>query len=329
MQSTTKQQILGYFIEEAKEHLDRIEQGLVNLQATMADSEQVNELFRAAHSVKGGAAMLGFDSIQKTAHHFEDCFKILKEQPVKIDQKLEDLFLKGFDTLKALIEALQGPFGLREEEAQQAVQAAEPTFTELENYLHLLINGTVDPVAIAKSVPLAPAANAAMANQVNNILRAMLQLFKQGDHSQSRQQLMALCKRLLPAGKTIEAWVTLLQMAQRAIANSQNSYATLTPIIIKELKQASELLLAGRASEILPSRNLQKLAVSPKLAVVPTPSLTPIPAAMPFPSRESASIKPPQVVIPREPRAAARTLLEIFNKAELIEIAEFLMKAIQ
>jgi chemotaxis protein histidine kinase CheA len=322
VQSTTKQQILGYFIEEAKEHLDRIEQGLVNLQATMADSEQVNELFRAAHSVKGGAAMLGFDSIQKTAHHFEECFKILKDQPVKIDQKLEDLFLKGFDTLKALIDALQGPFGLREEEAQQAVQASEPTFAELENYLHLLINGTTDPLASAKPAKSA-GNNAAMANQINNILRAMLQLFKQGDHTQSRQQLMALCKRLLPAGKTIEAWVTLLQMAQRAIANPQNSYPTLTPIIIKELKQASELLLAGRASEILPSRNLQKLAVSAKLAVVSTPTVVPVS------SREPVSSKPPQISIPREPRAAARTLLEVFNKAELIEIAEFLMKAIQ
>ena len=329
MQSTTKQQILGYFIEEAKEHLDRIEQGLVNLQATMADSEQVNELFRAAHSVKGGAAMLGFDSIQRTAHHFEDCFKILKEQPVKIDQKLEDLFLKGFDTLKALIEALQGPFGLREEEAQRTVQAAEPTFVELENYLHLLINNTVNASASAKLVPPTAATNTAIINQVNNILRAMLQLFKQSDTAASRQQLMALCKRLLPAGKTTDAWVTLLQMAQRAIANPQNSYATLTPIIIKELKQASELLLTGRAGEILPSRNLQKLTFSSKLAVVPTLPIAPIPTVMPLPSRQPVSIKSPQVSIPREPRAAARTLLEVFNKAELIEIAEFLMKAIQ
>jgi chemotaxis protein histidine kinase CheA len=334
VQATTKQQILGYFIEEAKEHLDRIEQGLVNLQATMADPEQVNELFRAAHSVKGGAAMLGFDSIQKTAHHFEDCFKILKEQPVKIDQKLEDLFLKGFDTLKELIEALQGPFGLREEDAQQAVQASEPTFSELENYLHALINGAADPLATAKPAP--HTASAAAANQVNTILRAMLQLFKQGDTAQSRQQLMVLCKRLLSAGKHLEAWVTLLQMAQRAIANPQNSYPTLTPIIIKELKQASELLLAGRANEILPSRSLQKLAISPKLAVVPSPASSPpssptpapTPSVTPLPVREPGG-KQSQVSIPREPRAAARTLLEVFNKSELIEIAEFLMKAIQ
>ncbi len=53
MQATKQQQILGYFLEEAKEHLDTIEQGLLNLKATIADAEQLNELFRAAHSVKG------------------------------------------------------------------------------------------------------------------------------------------------------------------------------------------------------------------------------------------------------------------------------------
>ncbi len=78
---------MGYFIEEAKEHLDTIEQGLLNLKATMADTERLNELFRAAHSVKGGAAMLGLNSIQKIGHHLEDCFKLLKEHPVEIDHQ--------------------------------------------------------------------------------------------------------------------------------------------------------------------------------------------------------------------------------------------------
>jgi chemotaxis protein histidine kinase CheA len=327
VQTTTKQQILGYFIEEAKEHLDHIEQGLVDLQSTMADPEQVNDLFRAAHSVKGGAAMLGFESIQKTAHHFEECFKILKEQSIHIDQKLEDLFLKGFDTLKALIEGLQGPFGLREEDAQQAVQAAEPTFMELENYLHSLINRQPTPSATASAAPVKPVSSTATMGQAatvqaNNILRSMLQLFRQEDTSKSRQQLTALSQQLAQLSSS-EVWTRLILMAQKAIANPQNSYLSLTPIIIKELKQASDLLVAGRGSEICPSRNLQKLATKASV-VVAAPSPPP-----PLPMRETISIKQPHVSIPREPRAAARSLLEVFTKAELIEIAEFLMKAIQ
>jgi chemotaxis protein histidine kinase CheA len=94
-----QQQILRFFIEEAKEHLDTIEQGLLHLEATIADNEAMNHLFRAAHSIKGGAAMLGFDSIHKTGHYLEDYFKLIKDHPLKVDRKLEDLFLKGFDAL--------------------------------------------------------------------------------------------------------------------------------------------------------------------------------------------------------------------------------------
>jgi chemotaxis protein histidine kinase CheA len=312
VQSVKQQQILGYFIEEAKEHLDTIEQGLVDLRSTMADSERVNELFRAAHSVKGGAAMLGFDSIQKTAHHFEDCFKILKEHPVPIDQKLEDLFLKGFDTLKELIEALQGPFGLSEEEALQAVQSAEPTFAQLQKYLGLLIGKTTGSSAAA-TPSMAQNASA----QVTAILKAMLQLFKQPDSVKSRQQLIALGNRMIQISPTEKTWVTVVQLSQRAIANQKVAYATLAPVVIKELKQSSDQLLLGQASAIAPSATLQKLLSAPA-----APAPAPQPAAKP-------AAKAEQISIPREPRAAARTLLEVFNKSELIEIAEFLMKAIQ
>ncbi|MBD0363894.1 MAG: Hpt domain-containing protein, partial [Coleofasciculus sp. C3-bin4] len=135
MQSEQQQRIMGYFIEEAKDHLNTIEQGLLSLQSTMADTEMVNEVFRAAHSVKGGAAMLGINSIQKTAHRLEDCFKVLKESQVRVDHQLESLFLRVFDTLEALVEQLQGPFGLTEETANDIMLDAEPVFEELNTHL--------------------------------------------------------------------------------------------------------------------------------------------------------------------------------------------------
>lgn len=321
MQSVKQQQILGYFIEEAKEHLDTIEQGLVNLQVTMSDSEQVNQLFRAAHSIKGGAAMLGFDSIQKTAHHFEDCFKHLQEHPVTIDQTLENLFLKGFDTLKELIEALQSPFGLREEEAHQAVIASEPIFTQLETYLQSLINHKATASPQPKSAA-APQSSTSAAAHINTILKAMLQLFKQGDSIRSRQQLVALCSRLIQLNGTAKPWVTALQIVQRAIANPKNAYPILAPIVIRNLKQASDLLLTRRVAEIEVSQNLLKLVMPAQPAIRPSQLVG-------QPSVRQVASKHDQVSIPREPRAAARALLETFNKNELIEIAQFLMKAIQ
>ncbi|OZH55010.1 hypothetical protein AFK68_07230, partial [Hydrocoleum sp. CS-953] len=105
MQTEQTQKIMSYFIEEAKDHLNTIEQGLLNLQVTIEDPELLSELFRAAHSVKGGAAMLGINSIRYIAHRLEDSFKILQETVVvKVDDKLESLFLRVFDTLQDLLE---------------------------------------------------------------------------------------------------------------------------------------------------------------------------------------------------------------------------------
>uniref|UniRef100_UPI000B299C5A Hpt domain-containing protein n=1 Tax=Anabaena sp. 4-3 TaxID=1811979 RepID=UPI000B299C5A len=145
-----QQRILGYFIEEARDHLNTIEQGLLNLQSTLNDPELINELFRAAHSIKGGAAMLGLTSIQHISHRLEDSFKVLKENPIRVDQKLESLLLGVSDTLKALLEQLSGPFGLSEEAANTLMSETEPVFQWLNEHLELLVQqgaGTGDTSA--------------------------------------------------------------------------------------------------------------------------------------------------------------------------------------
>ncbi|WP_448564901.1 Hpt domain-containing protein [Trichothermofontia sp.] len=307
--SDDKQKIIGYFLEEAKEHLETLEQGLLNLQATVEDAERVNEVFRAAHSIKGGAAMLGFTSIQKTAHRLEDCLKVLKETPVSIDEQVESLFLNGFDTLKDLVDKLQGPFGLREEEGEQAVQAIEPTFIQLQAHLNALVGGgasaSVTSPAPAPAPAPKPAANYAIA--VTALLREMLPLFKQAPTAQNRQQLVGLCDRLAQVAASTGTWQTLIQTAKVAIANPDNAYTTLAPLVVKDLKQGGDLLQAGRATEIAASPSLQKLAVQPTL--------------------EPA--KPQYITVPLEPRAAAQALIKAFNKQQLLRLVQILYKVIK
>ncbi len=337
MQATEQQQqILRFFIEEAKEHLDTIEKGLLNLQATLADAEETNCMFRAAHSVKGGAAMLGFDSIQKTGHYLEDYFKLLKENPIKVDRKIEDLFLRGFDEMKGLVEALQSPFGLRPEDGEQSLARSMPIFQELGDHLNALISG---------KAPSAGGMNAASVEQVGKILKMMLQLFKQGDNPKARQQLTILCTKLGQLDKKSQPWIVLLQTTQRAIANPKASFAMLAPVVIKELKLASDLLIAGRSAEIIPSTNLKKLLPG-GAASTPTPAAETRPAPTAARTAVAAAVAEPiaasmasnsavglatrrQITIPGDPKGAARSLLDQFSKAELIQIAEFLMKAIQ
>lgn len=307
MDSASHQKILGYFIEEAKEHLETLEKGLLDLRAVVGDSERVNEMFRAAHSVKGGAAMLGYGSIQKTAHRLEDSFKILKEQPVPVDQKLETLFLKALDTLSELLERLQGPFGLREEEAQKTLEDSEPTFIELQNYLNKLAG-----VPQAKAEARKPAIPANFVPQATGGLKQMLQLFKQAESPESRKKLLNLCSLLIKLGAGLEPWQTLIQTVQKAIANPKNPYAKLAPVIIKDVKQAIDLAQAGKVDAIAPSPTLQQfLAPAPEPATPATPAT---PAA------------PKELTIPAEPRAAVKALMQTFNKKQLIEIMQLLQR---
>lgn len=140
MQPEQRQRIMGYFLEEGKEHLGTIEQGLLNLQSVIKEPERLNDVFRAAHYLKSGGAMLGLGSIQQTAQRLQDAFKVLKEYRIQVDQKLESLLLQVFHTLEKLLEQLKQSFDLSEEATNQIMLLVEPIFEELKNHLAMLVN---------------------------------------------------------------------------------------------------------------------------------------------------------------------------------------------
>ena len=261
-----QQRILGYFIEESKDHLNTIEQGLLNLQSTLNDSEMINEVFRAAHSIKGGASMLGLNSIQQTSHRLEDCFKILKEHPIRVDQKLESLFLGVSDTLKALLEQLEAPVDLSEEAEAALMAEAEPVFKWLHEYLEVLVKFESAEVTTSTPVVVPVTINESerrqhIQTQVIQTLREMLQVFKQTATSETRQHLQECCYHLVRLGEELNwsHWCRLCSLAASAIANPDNTYLTLAKIVITEIKQALELVLAGRENEIVISQHLESL----------------------------------------------------------------------
>jgi len=281
MQPEQQQRIMGYFIEEAKDHLNTIEQGLLNLQSTIKEPELVNEIFRAAHSVKGGAAMLGISSIQKTAHRLEDYFKGLKDYPVKVDQKLESLLLRVFDTLQELLEQLQGPFGLTDDVGSSKMSEVEPIFEELNVHMEFLLDraGETNSVASVSELSVQSSTAGVLSDEalqffqhgVPGFLREMLQLFKRPDQASNREQLQHICRQLSEKGESINltAWKHLVDTACQAISNSDNAYRNLAPVVIRDLKQAQEMVLSGQAENIKVSETLQNL-----LPVVPEPEIT-------------------------------------------------------
>lgn len=299
MQTDQQKRILGYFIEEAQEHLMTIEESLMNLQRVIDDPEAMSEMFRAAHSVKGGAAMLGIYSIQRTAHKLEDYFKILKDNPIKVDDTLENLFLEGFDTLRELLDELQSPFGLSDEIADAALKKVDPVFDSLQAHLNQLV-GTGEAPTPPEPIQVAKPASAddssyqfVFQTDVPERLRGMLQIFKQGDTPATRQQLETACTSLGQLGETFDlpAWVSLLDMARQGVLNSGNALTTLAPVLIKDIKNARDLVLAGQASQIKPSEAMVALqpptpvAVEEEEVLMPEPSL-PVELASPLESSE-------------------------------------------
>jgi chemotaxis protein histidine kinase CheA len=277
MDQDKQKQITGYFIEEAKEHLQTIESGLLNLQSLMGNAESVNEIFRAAHSIKGGAAMLGFSSIQHVAHNFEDYFKVMRENTnFQVDQDLQTLFLQAFDKLQELVEHLQSPYGLTKDAVDTVMAGSDQIFANLKNHLQNLISGKeTEATAVVGDTKIDTRGMlSAFQSEVPLKLRNMLELFKQPDSPRSRQNLAAICTQLQQIGDrfNLATWSVLMESVSAAVSNPNNQFRTLAPILIKEIKQAQEQVLAQKVDQIKASSQLLQLipanftskAVAPK-----------------------------------------------------------------
>jgi chemotaxis protein histidine kinase CheA/ActR/RegA family two-component response regulator len=263
-----QQRILGYFIEEAKEHLETIEHGLLNLQAVVDDTELMSEVFRAAHSVKGGAAMLGIHSMQHISHRLEDYFKVLREHPIRVDAKIEALFLKIFDGLNVLTEELQNSLSLSEELSHQTLQSVEPVFGELQAHLAHLTGAVFEPEEALETADVAMASLMSLEQakivfelEVMAQLRIMLQLFQSNDPTSARQSLQEVCATLNQIGARagVATWQNLVLTVSDAIAESKNGLGILAAIAIPELKEARNAVLEGQAAKVAPSQTLLSL----------------------------------------------------------------------
>ncbi len=320
-----KQQIIHYFIEEAQEHLETVEQGLLDLAEVISDAERVNEMFRAAHSIKGGAAMLGFEGIQATAHKLEDCFKILRDHPVPIDRRLETLFLKGYDALKALVEELANSptMSLRPEIVDGILSGSAANFVALQDYLEEMLNTNThdtanrEPPVIATTIGGGTAVMAPPINIVATVtatLQQMLVLFKQGDSPANRHQLVGIAQSLASVKTDAPKWQALVTATAQAIANPYNTYNAIAPLVIRELKQAGDLLAADRDRDINISANLQQATTTAATAIPVAPVV--------------ATAPPAQITIPVDVRGAAQAILQNFNRQQVTELVVLLHRVI-
>ena len=94
-------QFYQVFFEEAGENLDTMEQRLLAIDITAADDEELNAIFRCAHSVKGGAATFGFADVAELTHQMETLLDKLRRHELEPTAPMVDVLLQSGDALRA------------------------------------------------------------------------------------------------------------------------------------------------------------------------------------------------------------------------------------
>jgi two-component system chemotaxis sensor kinase CheA len=148
-------QFYQVFFEEAGENLENMEQLLLELDITAADDEELNAIFRCAHSIKGGAATFGFADVAELTHQMETLLDKLRRHELAPTPSMVDVLLQSGDALKAMLARHQGAGG------------SEIDTTELLFNIRAMVAGEAPPVAapVVATAPVAagPAASAAAA----------------------------------------------------------------------------------------------------------------------------------------------------------------------
>ncbi|MDH6106406.1 Hpt domain-containing protein [Anabaenopsis tanganyikae CS-531] len=123
------------FLEEARDYLNTLEAVLLEMDTSKRiNLERINAALRAAHSIKGGAGMMGYRTLSDLAHRLEDSFKVLKTRKNSrdVDPHAQNLLLSAVDWLRQIIESLsQG----NEIEQQWLDSFCYPVFKELRDHL--------------------------------------------------------------------------------------------------------------------------------------------------------------------------------------------------
>ena len=121
-------QFYGVFYEESHEHLDEMEHLLMDLSLDDPDLEELNSIFRAAHSIKGGSGVFGFDALTGLTHVMENILDLARKSELVLTKRIVDQLLITVDSLNRILTCYQN-----EEDIDWA--AIEKGINELEGLL--------------------------------------------------------------------------------------------------------------------------------------------------------------------------------------------------
>lgn len=97
-------EIIDDFLVEADELIDSLDNNLVKLESAPEDLDLLNEIFRAAHTIKGTSSFLGFEQVTELTHKMEDVLNKLRKSELACTPEIMDVLLESLDLLKTLLD---------------------------------------------------------------------------------------------------------------------------------------------------------------------------------------------------------------------------------
>ena len=100
-------QYLEIFIDESSEHIQTLSDCIMALEQEPDNKDTINEVFRAAHSLKGMAGTMGFKRMQRLTHDMENVFQEVRSDKIKVDSAMIDLLFKCLDAIDSYVENIK------------------------------------------------------------------------------------------------------------------------------------------------------------------------------------------------------------------------------
>ncbi|GFD96936.1 chemotaxis protein CheA [Alteromonas sp. KUL156] len=134
------EQFHSVFFDESDEHLDDMEQLLMSLDVESPDPEELNSIFRAAHSIKGGSGIFGFDALMNLTHVMENLLDKARNNELSITAAIVNVLLETLDVLKDTLNAYR-----------DETPVPEGSIAERITILNGVINAQTSDIAIDES----------------------------------------------------------------------------------------------------------------------------------------------------------------------------------
>ena len=116
-------QYLEIFIDETKEHLQNLNEQILILEKEPDNTETINEIFRAAHSLKGMAGTMGYKRMQRLTHDMENVFSNIRDGKMRVEDDLIDILFRGLDALENYLEIIQNTADEGTEDNEDIIKA--------------------------------------------------------------------------------------------------------------------------------------------------------------------------------------------------------------